>query len=317
MLRISIIGARRNRNGIGEYIGKYFQKARANVVSVLGTSAASSRLAALGLQKYGIEAAPHTDFERMVEKERPHAVVIASPPGTHYEYLIKSIDRGLHIFCEKPLIWPVGDEPRKTVEEILKRAEKKKLTVAMNTQLPFTMVDYERLCGKIEPRDSNHFFIGLSPTFAGNEMIPDSMPHALSLLYFQFGEGRLSNLSYEASGPDVMDIRFKYLTERSGCEVYVKLVRKEEQPRDFQFGFNGRIVTRRLDLTNYDISFAYGDHQIKILDPLERSVNAFLEAVKEKKEPFMGYTHILNNMSLLKEIYDGCLEIEKRSEWRN
>jgi NAD(P)-dependent dehydrogenase (short-subunit alcohol dehydrogenase family) len=38
MLRVSIIGVRRNRNGIGEYIAKYFHHQKASVVAVLGTS---------------------------------------------------------------------------------------------------------------------------------------------------------------------------------------------------------------------------------------------------------------------------------------
>ena len=37
-MKISIIGAGRNNNGIGEYIAKYFHKNKAIVTSVLGTT---------------------------------------------------------------------------------------------------------------------------------------------------------------------------------------------------------------------------------------------------------------------------------------
>jgi hypothetical protein len=306
MLRVAIIGARRNRNGIGEYIAKYFHEEKAVIVAVLGRSKESSQAGASVLRKYGIEATPYVHFEPMVAEVKPDAVVIASPSDTHEEYLTRSIASGLPVFCEKPLFWPVRGEAEEAVGKILERAEDKKLTVAMNCQLPFAMEDYEKLCGKVEKKGSNHFFMRLSPASSGKEMIPDSVPHALSLLYFQYGEGRLGEPSLELTESDDMDIRFKYLFEGGGCEVHVKLVRKEEQPRELQFGFNQRVVRRRLDVERYGIYFEYGDQRVKIEDPLRKSVASFIKAVEDKKEPFMGYAHILNNMMLLKEIYDGC-----------
>ena len=197
-------------------------------------------------------------------------------------------------------------EAEEVVGEILERAGAKKLTVAMNCQLPFAMEDYEKLCGKVEKKGSNHFFMRLSPASSGREMIPDSLPHALSLLYFQYGEGRLGNLSFELSEPGEMTIRFTYLFEGGGCEVHVKLVRKEEQPRELQFGFNQKVVRRRLNVESYGIYFEHGDQRVKIEDPLKKSVASFIKAVEQKREPFLGYAHILNNMILLKAIHDGC-----------
>jgi predicted dehydrogenase len=305
MLRVSIVGARRNRNGIGEYIAKYFHQEGANVVAALGTSEESSQAGVLALRKYGIEATPYARFEKMVAGEKPDVVVIASPADTHYAYLVRSIESGLHVFCEKPLFWPVQGDPEEAVCEILRRAEEKKVTVSMNCQLPFIMADYEKLCGKVEGRAPNRFFIRLSPAFPGSEMIPDSVPHVLSLLFFQFGEGRVVDLSFELREPEDMDIRFKYLAKSRGCEVHVKLVRREEQPREFHFGFNDRIVRRTIDLGDYGIYFEHGEKRVRIEDPLKKAVKSFIEAVEQGKEPFLGYAHILNNMKLLKAIYEG------------
>ncbi len=61
-MKVSIIGASRNRSGIGEYIGKYFQKNGARVTSVLGTTEETSQNASSALRKYGIESNPYTDF---------------------------------------------------------------------------------------------------------------------------------------------------------------------------------------------------------------------------------------------------------------
>jgi hypothetical protein len=132
----------------------------------------------------------------------------------------------------------------------LERAKEKSVTVAMNCQLPFFMGDYEKLCGKVEVKDPSRFFIRLSPTPAGKEMIPDSVPHALSLLFSQFGEGRLGDVSFKTRGPDEMDIRFDYLAGSSGCEVHVKLVRKRNSPVHWSSGLRqDRSPNAELEIT--------------------------------------------------------------------
>jgi predicted dehydrogenase len=100
-MRISIIGAGRTRNGIGEYIGKYFHQHGAEVISVPGTTEKTSLQASSALRKYGIDAHAYTDFHEMVSSEKNDVVVIAPPSSTHYDYLLKCLERGLHIFCEK------------------------------------------------------------------------------------------------------------------------------------------------------------------------------------------------------------------------
>jgi predicted dehydrogenase len=309
VMRIAIIGAGRNRNGIGEYIGKYFHKNGAQVVSVLGTTERTSEHAASSLRKYGIDSRPYTDFDQMVKKERPDAVAIASPSSTHDEYLARCIEAGLHILCEKPFIWRDLDGLARRTEGILARAGDKNLTVAMNSQWPFAINDYQEICGKIEIRPWNTFFIHQSPYSSGKEMIPESVPHALSLLYSVFGTGEVYDLSYEWVGAEGMMIRFRYLFEEKECYVIIELIKKEVQPREFQFGFNGKMATRRLNLERYDISFFHGERERRIADPLERSIQDFLAAVERRKEPAIGASHILTNMSLLGKIYQGCLEM--------
>ena len=315
-MNVSIIGAGRTRNGIGEYIGKYFHQHGGRVTSVLGTTEKTSFQASLALRKYGIEAHPYTDFGQMVRAEKPDAVVIASPSSTHYGYLLKGIDSGLHIFCEKPLIWGSDTDLRKKVEEIFERAFQKELTIAMNSQWPFCIDAYEALCGKIMIQKWNTFFIRMSPPFPGREMIPESVPHALSLLYCLLGVGEIEDLSFESRGAKGMVIKFSYLFGNQTCDVFIRLTFEETPPRHFSFGLNDKIVSRRLGSEDYGIYFHYEDREMKIVDPLELSVKNFMEAVQTKTEPFIGMLHILHNLSLLKEIDDGYGEFEKRNGWK-
>lgn len=307
-MKVSIIGARKRRSGIGEYIGKYFHRNGATITSVLGTAEKTARDASLGLRKYGIDSTPYTDFYRMAEAEKPDTAVIASPPSTHYEYLVKCVDLGVNVFCEKPFVWQETNDIRGIVEHLFEKAGQKNVTVAMNSQWPFSMGYYEEMCGPIDIEKANTFSITMSPLSRGREMIPESLPHALSLLYSVFGDGEIVDLVFQFDR-EKMVVKFQYQSKTNDCDVFINLVRKVQQPRDFCFGFNDRIVHRILDLGNYDIYFSCGDKRIKIIDPLELSVRDFIEAVGGQREPLIGYRHIMSTMSLLKGIYDGCPEV--------
>lgn len=302
-MKVAIIGARRNRNGIGEYIGKYFHKNGATITSVLGTAEKTAQHASSALWKYGIRSTPYSDFYEMVESEKPDTAVIASPSPTHYDYLVKCIHFGLNVFCEKPFIWQeTGDTPGIT-QTILQRANQRNVTVAMNSQWPFSVRYYEEICGPIDRVGPSTFFISMSPLSYGKDMIPESVPHALSILYFVLGDGKIANLHLEHDEEEIT-IRFRYKSQITYCDVVIHLRRKEGQPRDFCFGFNDRVARRFLDLENYDIYFSYEGRKIKISDPLELSVQDFIEAVKGGRKPLIGYPHIVSNMALLKAIYD-------------
>jgi predicted dehydrogenase len=217
---------------------------------------------------------------------------------------VKCVDLGLHIFCEKPLLSPDLDDVKGRVENILQKAKEKRLTLAMNSQWPFALKYYKKICGEIEIKKSNRFFITLSPFSSGREMISEAVPHALSLLYSVLGEGEIGNLIFESPKEEEMTIKFKYLFGKKECEVLIKLAKKEGQPREFQFGFNDRIVKRSLNLRNYDIYFNYGNRKWKIADPLDLSVRDFIRAIEKRCEPLVGHSDILCNMASLKNIYD-------------
>jgi hypothetical protein len=316
-MKVSIIGAGRKRNGIGQYIGRYFYENGAEVISVLGTTEKTSLQASTALKRYGVKAKPFVEFNEMIRDEKPDAVVIASPSSTHYEYLVKCVDLGLNIFCEKPLIWEERTDIRKAVEDVFKEAREKKITIAMNSQWPFSVESYEKICGKVEIKKNNRFVIHLSPFSVGKEMIPDSVPHALSFLYHLLGAGEIEHLNFKSPDEKEMSIQFTYRFGIQGCDVLIKLKFQESQPRDFSFGFNGKTVVRSIEGENYDIYFNGENKKGKIVDPLELSVKNFMEAVERKVEPLIGYSHILSTHSLLKKIYDGYLEFEKRDSWKN
>jgi hypothetical protein len=301
-MKVAIIGAGRNRNGIGEFIAKYLHTKNAVVSCVLGTTKSSSSSAATNLVKYGIQAEAYTVFSEMMKSSKPDTVVIASPTPTHRGYIEKCLATGVHIFCEKPLVSPeLGGMPD-LIEGFFRQAQERSVVMTMNSQWPFSLPFYEELCGKIDPSHLEKFSIRLSPTSSGVEMIPDALPHALSILYTVAGSGEIKALSFKGHG-DSMLIRFSYLNRYGTCDVSVELVRESIQPRTFSFGFNGRIVHRLIDPELYTIYLTYRGKTLNIPDPLELSVCDFIEAVRSGGEPAVGRRHIMETSSLLQNIF--------------
>ena len=45
----------------------------------------------------------YTDFELMLERERPDAVIVTTVDRYHAEYIVRALDLGYDVFCEKPI----------------------------------------------------------------------------------------------------------------------------------------------------------------------------------------------------------------------
>ena len=58
-----------------------------------------------GLKCYG-------DFDRMLAEEQLDALIVATPSKLHAAMVEKALNKGLHVFCEKPFVLDVGDGER-------------------------------------------------------------------------------------------------------------------------------------------------------------------------------------------------------------
>jgi predicted dehydrogenase len=64
----------------------------------------------------------YSDYEKMIDTEKPEFVVVATPTKFHYPIVKYSIERGLHVFCEKPFMLNSGQG-----KEIIELAAKKSI----------------------------------------------------------------------------------------------------------------------------------------------------------------------------------------------
>lgn len=49
------------------------------------------------------------DYEKLLDEARPQAVIIATPTHLHAPMIRQAIERGVHVFCEKPLVIDPAD----------------------------------------------------------------------------------------------------------------------------------------------------------------------------------------------------------------
>lgn len=71
----------------------------------------------------------HTDFERMIELEKPDTVVVTTVDRTHHTYIIKALELGCHVITEKPMT--VDAEKCQAIIDATKRTGKE-VRVAFN-----------------------------------------------------------------------------------------------------------------------------------------------------------------------------------------
>jgi predicted dehydrogenase len=105
-LRIGVIG-------IGWYAGtalipRLRETGRAEIVAIARRNA--NRLA-LAKQELKVAEA-YTDWREMLDKSQLDAVVISTPPNTHAEPTLAALERGMHVFVEKPLAVTSADAQR-------------------------------------------------------------------------------------------------------------------------------------------------------------------------------------------------------------
>lgn len=77
------------------------------------------------VEDYGYHAVrtyPVADFDRMVREEKPDTVIVCTMDSTHHEYIVRSLDLGCDVICEKPMT--VDEEKCRQIMEAVERSGK-------------------------------------------------------------------------------------------------------------------------------------------------------------------------------------------------
>ena len=284
--RVLIVGARRRKQGLGEFIAQYFHEQGAEICGIVGTSSASVEEAASHLQQqYGIATRGYTDLATAINQTNPTVVVIASPTGVHRQHLETVAASGISCLCEKPLFWEDGRscEPD-DVERLVDRFCGDGKLLKLVTQWPETLDEYYSLYPVVKDQPVKRFGMLLGPASFGINMAIDSLPHVLSMVHCLTGVGEVQKVEAKNNGPEHLNIAFDY-RHATGClEVSVDLIQSPESPRPAGYAINGHDVRRSIQIPEYQMMFTdESGKQVTVEDPLKKLVRHTLADLENGK----------------------------------
>ena len=281
--RVGLIGPRRVRQGLGPFVARDLHAAGAQVTSVLSTRTESLEQAQRELgEVLGREPRGYTDLDQLLASESLDALVILSPAETHERFLVAAARSGLHVLCEKPLVWGGGD-PLARARTCVGAFREKGLLIAENCQWPWTLPAFRELHPGLPAAAPGSFRMRLSPDSSGLQALGDCLPHPLSLLQ-TLAPGpepkahgvRFSVLPGEPPG---LGVRFEYRAGGARVEVELELRTNPEPPRAASLEIDGRRAERRIRMPDYEISFHDAGREVPVPDPLGGRVHAFVRAL--------------------------------------
>ncbi len=277
--RVLIVGARRRKQGLGEFIARYFHEQGARICGIVGTSAQSVKDTVGHLQQhYGISTHGYTDITSAIEQARPTVVVIASPNQYHFEYLQVAAKYKLSCLCEKPLFWK--DDTLVDSQEVARLVDRfcgEGQLLQLVTQWPETLDDYYSLYPEVKGQPVEQFKMLLGPVTTGINMAVDALPHVLSMVHYLVGVGEVRNPRATYKNPEHLNVLFDYRHARGCLEVEVDLIQTAESPRPAGYAINGHAVRRSIQQPEYQFIFSDASgNQVAVEDPLKKRVRQFM-----------------------------------------
>lgn len=223
---------------------------------------------------------PAASVPEMIERCALDAVAICSPIRCHAEHLALALDAKLHVFCEKPLIWEDGMPMLSKARQLGKRFTANERVLHLNTQWVDTLPAFRDLHPlSARPRS---FEMTMSPPVRGAAMLPEALPHPVSLLVALGATGPVSNVQSRWSQTrDALDLRFTAAAaDNHQIDVSCGFRQVVTQPRDAAYAIDGCRVDREVDLATYAIRLRADGRSIDVTDPVRLSVQRFLDRVR-------------------------------------
>jgi hypothetical protein len=224
----------------------------------------------------------YTSIEEMLASESLDGLVILSPAETHETYLTAAADAGLHVLCEKPLVWGaegLADRARACLEGFRSRG----LLLAENCQWPYTLPAFGELHPGALSGPPRTFGMRLSPVSSGEQVLADCLPHPLSLLQERVpADGpTVDRIQYTPLTPDLksLGVSFDYRAGSARVEVELELRNDGAFPRAASLQIDGHRADRVVQIPGYTISFSDGDRTVPVADPLTARIRDFVDGL--------------------------------------
>ncbi len=311
-LKVAVVGAK----GIGKFHAQWYAREGCDVVAFVSSrpETLKENEAALKSVVPNFSGRGYSELRKMLEKEKPDAVSICSPHHLHAEHCLIAAEFGVHILCEKPLVW-LGqdklDEALEQSEKVVNFSKGKGLKFAVNTQYAAAIPHLREIFrerglseipkklvltmeAKMRERDTR-----------GGDLWVDLAPHPLSLLlpFFPNAQLDLSGVAFEESA-DSLAGHFAIRLGEKQIPVTIKVRRHSGNLErsvvwdDFKVEF----VPFVGDDGIYRICLKWDGGERVVEDFMQMSIRKFVRAVWGEDEPLCHGDLGLKQMKWLVEV---------------
>lgn len=310
-LRVGIIGA----SGIGKHHGKWYAMEGCDVVAFVGSSPESvARTREAMAQTFGFDGVGYTSVPQMLAQQHLDAVSVCSPHHLHREHTIACLGAGVHVLCEKPIVWDLQKSAPQLLadaEEMIAAARDARRVLAVNTQYVAALEPYLELYarhrGHLERIECLHFRMesrgGASGPNLYDEIWIDLASHPLSLVLRLLPQARLVKRGARCViRRDEVVAEFEM--ESPGgerCAVSIELRNVYDQPMVRQLSVNGFVA----DLSGandergvYRSYLSAGGERIERQDLVHTSVGRFVAALRGEGEPLASADEAYRNLEM-------------------
>ena len=293
--RMAIVGARRVRTGLGPFLAKHLVAHGAEVPAFIASRKETIEDGRWALRNVGVDAQGFTDLDALLAAHPTvGALVIASPHEAHRRWLDDAIGRGLHVLCEKPLVW--GDpEPAWEAARLAELAAERGVVLFENCPWPYALPAFDALHPAAREGAARTFEMEMSPSSSDpRQMLVDAMSHPLSVLQAiapgnprMRGASPLRVMAWEESAAGRVDAAFVFRRslDLPPIDVRVRLRTCERQPRPMALVVNGRRADRTVRMDDYAMSLTGGGREVALADPMAALVADFVRAVAQGEPP--------------------------------
>ena len=293
-----VLGARRRRIGIGEFVARELEKQGGKVVAILGRSKESVRETEEYLKKqYGLSVKGYSSFEE-VSSVCFDAVAVCVPTKWH-SYFLEKIQGRWHCLLDKPFLWNEGVDNYRRFERIVRSFSKESRWIFPILQWPYTLPYYYRLYPELKGQQIESLSMKLPFFFLGKEGVIDLLPHVVSMCQALWGKGEWEGKQWEEklSGKQVQGVGY-YHHSKGRAKVKVFFYARDLPFLQIGYALNEKWIFRKVT-PPWRLWFLGKEEEIEVEDPLSLVVREFL--VKCQREP-ENWEELLSHMWVFQQM---------------